>query len=179
MYDYLTGTFVVVLQFALYGSGCEHFEILLEGRVRTLGRSKSMFRGLAATNFKFEVQSTLVLLFSSLHLVPLLPSRLVPFFTIASHVDDMAGSSARSVDSSMFIDDDDPTITLGGLANSNLEPQLVNQSPIASLAIKPDLTIDEVTAGQAVSLGALPPFLPSDTGKLILLCETERTLTVI
>lgn len=66
----------------------------------------------------------------------------------------------------MFIDDNDPTITLGGLANANLEPHLINQSPIAPLAMKPVLTIDEVTAGQAVSFGALPLLLPSDTGKL-------------
>lgn len=76
----------------------------------------------------------------------------------------MEPSPARSTDSSMFIEGDDPTITLGGLANGDQEPELVNRSPIAPLTMKPVLTIDEIVAGQAVSFEALPPFLPSANG---------------
>lgn len=87
------------------------------------------------------------------------------FFNTLPQFDDMEDTPAPSVDSSRFIEDDDPTITLGGLADDNQEPQLVEQSPIAPLARKLVLKIDEVVAGQAVSFEALPPFLPPKNGE--------------
>jgi hypothetical protein len=91
---------------------------------------------------------------------------IIPYiFNTSPIFDGMAPFPARSVDSTMVTEDDDPTITVGGLANDNQEPELVNQSPIAPLAMKPVLTIDKVVAGQAVSFEALPPFLPSANGE--------------
>lgn len=61
-----------------------------------------------------------------------------------------------------MIEGDDPTITLGGLADQNHEPQLIERSPIAALSMKPVLSIDEVITAHSDSFEALCSLQPQE-----------------